>query len=325
MEEPRIGVYVCNCGTNIAKVVDCDAVAEAAAKLPGVVVARSYKYMCSNPGQEMIVQDIEEHSPRARGRRGLQPAHARADVPAALETAGLNPYLLEMANIREQCSWVHDDGALRDRESAGPRHGRGQPGRSPRAAGAHVGRHVPQHAGHRRRHRRADGGARTGRRRQTRLPRREAGSPRRQHRPRRPHRAVPRLGARHPDLPRHPRAPNTTTSTSCSQSRVERLDGFVGNFQATLGSPQRQRPRHRKVDVGSVIVCTGYKEFDAARITHYGYGKLPNVITSFEFEQMLRQGRIETKEGRRRSTSPSSTAWAAAARSTTATARASAA
>ncbi len=55
MEQPRIGVYVCNCGTNIAKVVDCDAVQQHAATLPGVVVAKSYKYMCSNPGQEMIV------------------------------------------------------------------------------------------------------------------------------------------------------------------------------------------------------------------------------------------------------------------------------
>ena len=57
----RIGVYVCNCGTNIAKVVDADVVAERVAKLPGVVCARSYKYMCSNPGQEMITRDIYEH------------------------------------------------------------------------------------------------------------------------------------------------------------------------------------------------------------------------------------------------------------------------
>ena len=61
MEDLKIGVYICNCGTNIAKVVDCDAVVESAASLPGVAVSRPYKYMCSNPGQEMIVQDIKEH------------------------------------------------------------------------------------------------------------------------------------------------------------------------------------------------------------------------------------------------------------------------
>ncbi len=61
MDEPKIGVYVCNCGTNIAKMVDCDAIVEAASQLPGVTVAKAYKYMCSNPGQEMIVQDMKEH------------------------------------------------------------------------------------------------------------------------------------------------------------------------------------------------------------------------------------------------------------------------
>ena len=60
MDELKIGVYVCNCGTNIAKVIDCDAVVEASASLPGVAVAQPYKYMCSNPGQEMILADIKE-------------------------------------------------------------------------------------------------------------------------------------------------------------------------------------------------------------------------------------------------------------------------
>jgi heterodisulfide reductase subunit A len=60
METKKVGVYVCNCGTNIAKMVDCDAVAEYAKTLPGVVVCKAYKYMCSNPGQEMIIKDVQE-------------------------------------------------------------------------------------------------------------------------------------------------------------------------------------------------------------------------------------------------------------------------
>ncbi len=112
MEEPRIGVYVCNCGTNISKIVDCDAVVEYAARLPGVVVARSYKYMCSNPGQEMIVQDIEEQALERVVVASCSPRMHEQTFRRALETAGLNPYLVEMANIREQCSWVHDDGAM---------------------------------------------------------------------------------------------------------------------------------------------------------------------------------------------------------------------
>ena len=84
------------------------------------------------------------------------------------------------------------------------------------------------------------------------------------------------------------------------ESELEKLEGFVGNFKATISctAPRARARRIEVVDVGSVIVCTGYKEFDASRVTHFGYGKLPNVITSFEFEQMLKQGRIELKDGR---------------------------
>jgi heterodisulfide reductase subunit A len=83
-----------------------------------------------------------------------------------------------------------------------------------------------------------------------------------------------------------------------TNSELVRLDGFVGNFKATIAVGGVDSGERREVDVGSVIVCTGYREFDASRATHLGYGKLPNVITSFEFERMLRQGRIETREGK---------------------------
>ena len=81
-------------------------------------------------------------------------------------------------------------------------------------------------------------------------------------------------------------------------SQVRTLDGFVGNFTATIEDHQKQSDGNDRIQVGNVVVSTGYKEFDASRISHYGYGKLPNVITSFEFEKMLRAGRIQTKEGK---------------------------
>ncbi|MBP2649015.1 MAG: CoB--CoM heterodisulfide reductase subunit, partial [Gemmatimonadetes bacterium] len=82
-------------------------------------------------------------------------------------------------------------------------------------------------------------------------------------------------------------------------SELKKLEGYHGNFTATIARPDRRAGTVETVaKVGSVIVCTGYKEFDAARITHFGYGKLPNVITSFDFERMLRAGRIETREGK---------------------------
>ena len=82
------------------------------------------------------------------------------------------------------------------------------------------------------------------------------------------------------------------------QSKVTDLAGFVGNFTAKIlnhnGVPSPEN-KPIEVSIGNVAICTGYKEFDASRVTHYGYGKLPNVITSFELESMLRAGKVETK------------------------------
>jgi heterodisulfide reductase subunit A-like polyferredoxin len=85
------------------------------------------------------------------------------------------------------------------------------------------------------------------------------------------------------------------------ESKVTDLAGFVGNFNAHIqhlnGNPEGENERE-EVKIGNVAICTGYKEFDANRITHYGYGKLPNVITSFELESMLKAGKVETKDGK---------------------------
>ncbi len=113
-EKPRIGVYVCHCGLNIAGSVDCESVAEFAGKLPGVVIARDYRYMCSDPGQELIKSDIKEYKLNRVVVASCSPRLHEPTFRSAVVDAGLNPYLLEMANIREHCSWVH----LYDREAA---------------------------------------------------------------------------------------------------------------------------------------------------------------------------------------------------------------
>jgi len=107
MSDPKIGVYVCHCGVNIAATVDVEAVARYAAELPGVVVSRDYKYCCSDPGQEMIRQDIAELGLDRVVVAACSPRMHELTFRRTLEAAGLNPYFLEMANIREQCSWVH--------------------------------------------------------------------------------------------------------------------------------------------------------------------------------------------------------------------------
>ncbi|HYF95300.1 MAG TPA: CoB--CoM heterodisulfide reductase iron-sulfur subunit A family protein [Symbiobacteriaceae bacterium] len=106
---PRIGVYICHCGTNISAKVGCEAVTRYAATLAGVVVSREYKYMCSDPGQEMIKQDIRELGLNRVVVASCSPRMHEVTFRRALADAGLNPYLLEMANIREGVSWVTKD------------------------------------------------------------------------------------------------------------------------------------------------------------------------------------------------------------------------
>ncbi len=105
----RIGVYVCHCGTNIAKTVDVAAVAEHARRQPGVVVSREYRFMCSDPGQELIQADIREHGLTRVVVAACSPLMHEPTFRKAVDRAGLNRYLLQIANIREQVSWVTTD------------------------------------------------------------------------------------------------------------------------------------------------------------------------------------------------------------------------
>lgn len=105
---PRIGVFVCHCGKNIAGTVDVERVVEALARHPGVVYAARHEYMCSDPGQDLIQRAIKDHRLTGVVVAACSPTMHEATFRNAAEEAGLNPYLLEIANIREGCSWVHE-------------------------------------------------------------------------------------------------------------------------------------------------------------------------------------------------------------------------
>ena len=107
--EQKIGVYICHCGTNIAGTVDVAQVVEFAKGLPSVVVARDYKFMCSDPGQDLIKNDIKELGLNRIVVASCSPRLHEATFRRTLASADLNPYFLEMANIREQCSWVTEN------------------------------------------------------------------------------------------------------------------------------------------------------------------------------------------------------------------------
>jgi len=105
----RIGVYICHCGTNIASTVDCESLVLFSKSLPGVKMARDYRYLCSDPGQDLIKKDITDFSLEGVVIAACSPRMHETTFRSLLKAAGLNPYCLNMANIREQCSWVHQD------------------------------------------------------------------------------------------------------------------------------------------------------------------------------------------------------------------------
>ena len=113
-ETLRVGVFVCECGHNIAGTVDTEEVARYSEQLPDVVAVVQNRYTCADPGQNEIKAAIAEHNLNRVVIASCSPKIHEPTFRSCVEDAGLNPYLMEMANIREHCSWVH----MQDREAA---------------------------------------------------------------------------------------------------------------------------------------------------------------------------------------------------------------
>ena len=362
----RIGVYVCHCGTNIAGVVDVVDVAHwAAEKLgrQGVIIARDYKFMCSSLGQELIEKDIKELGLTRVVVAACSPHLHEKTFRTAAKNAGLNPYLVELASIREQVSWVHTDKTVATEKSKAVVSGAvsrvienepleemkvpinpntlvvggGIAGIQAALEIANAGFHVylverePSIGGH-----------------------------------------MAQFDKTFPTLdcsaciltPRMVEAGAHPNITLLTWSEVEKVTGYVGNFNVTIrkkarfikeadctgcGICQEKCPKkviddvfeaglgYRKavytpfaqavpkypvmdkenctyfikgtckacekfcptgaidfnqqdemlnVEVGNIILATGYDLFDARRVSNYGYGRLPNVFTSLEFERL---------------------------------------
>ena len=105
----KVGVFVCHCGVNIAAKVDVKKVVDSLKALPEVGFAQEYKFMCSSPGQDLIRKAIRENNINRVVVAACSPRMHLPTFQKALASEGLNPYLVSMANIREQCSWVTDD------------------------------------------------------------------------------------------------------------------------------------------------------------------------------------------------------------------------
>ncbi|MFQ6099633.1 MAG: CoB--CoM heterodisulfide reductase iron-sulfur subunit A family protein [Anaerolineae bacterium] len=285
--KPRIGVYICHCGTNIAATVDVEQVTEFAATLPNVVVGRHYLYMCSDPGQGLIQQDIEELGLNRVVVASCSPRMHNPTFRGAAQQKGLNPYLVEMANIREQCSWVHTD---RDKAtekakwlvaSVVAKAARLEPleerevGVTPGAViigGGVAGMFAALDV--------ADAGfpaylVEKGDHLGGRVAELDCTFPTLE--------SVPEL--LEPLIERVQSHPNITVLLN---SQVDGVEGYVGNFEVTVKSIQVDKDT--SLSVGSIVIATGYDIFDPHRKPELGYGQYPNVITSLEMERKLIAG-----------------------------------
>jgi len=279
----RVGVYVCHCGINIAATVDVEAVAAFAETLPNVVAARHYTYMCSDPGQDLIKTDIREHGLTHVVVASCSPTMHEPTFRGVVQEAGINPYCYEMANIREQCSWVHKDRAratekakqivasavakaallqpLEEREvgvtPAALVIGGGIAGIAAALDIANAGFKVYLVE------KEPTIGGRMAQLNRT-FPTLES--------------CLELLGPRVSAVAEHP---NIELLTS---SEVVDIEGYIGNFQVEVR--QRSREELIEFDVGSIVVAIGYDHFDARLKPELGYGEYPNIITAPEFERL---------------------------------------
>ena len=290
MKDIRIGIYVCWCGTNIAKMVNVEQVIKEVQDMEGVVVARDYKYMCSDPGQELIVNDIHEHKLTRVVVAACSPRIHELTFRKAIEFAGLNPYLFQMVNIREQVSWVHDDpekatrkaidlvkGAIKRVKWHEPLNkrrvevnpatliiGGGVAGLSAAFEIADSG--YPVYLVEREN---SLGGMMTKISRT--FPYMDAAS----------QLLDPLLEV----VTHHPKI------KIFLNAEVQEIHGYIGNFRGKVS----YRQSLDEIQFGNILMATGLKPFHPGSIQHYGYGRLPNVITSLEFEEMLRHGQIRLR------------------------------
>jgi len=278
---PRIGVYVCHCGINIAATVDVRKVTQWAAQLPGVVVSRDYTYMCSDPGQALIQNDIRDLGLNRVVVASCSPRMHEPTFRAAVSAVELNPYCFEMANIREQCSWVHPAAETTTQKamhlvgSAVAKAALLQPLEQRQApttpAALVIGGGI---AGMQAALDIADAGF------EVTLVERTAS-----------------LGGHVGELDRtFPTLEATADLLSAivervvhhaqvrvlTEAEVSAVGGFVGNFEVDV----RHGDETEKLKVGAIIVASGFDVFDARRRPELGYGDYPEVITTLEFEKM---------------------------------------
>ena len=289
---PRIGVFVCHCGHNIAGIIDIPAVIQQLAADPDVAFAVDYKYMCSDPGQALIKESITKYQLDGVVVAACSPSMHETTFRRTVASAGLNPYRCESANIREQVSWVHQQ----EKEAATQK-------------ALEIASSIVEKVGGNEelasltlpltKRLLVIGGGISGM--QTALDVADAGYP-----------VVlvelaERIGgkmarlsgtylnfAAAPDLLRQ-RVERVTSHPNIqvlTQAEVKEVNGYVGNFQARVQvkEGQEEAPLEFLFDVGAITVASGWESYPLNKLAEYGGGELPDVIDALTFEGMLAPG-----------------------------------
>jgi heterodisulfide reductase subunit A-like polyferredoxin len=290
-EDVRIGVFVCHCGTNIGGYLDVPGVAGYAQSLPGVVHAEDNLYTCSQDTIAHIIETVHEKNLNRVVVSSCTPLTHEPLFQDAIRQAGLNPYLFEMANIRNQCSWVHSNNFEQATEKARMLT-RMAVARAAKLESLKVSKVPVNHAAL------IIGGGAAGMAAALNLA--DQGFP--VHLVEREGKLggnlhhlkyfVPVSGTMNSQTPQEylsatvakiEQHPNITTHLN---TELEEMHGFKGNFTSTL----RREAEVFQVQHGAIIVATGGEEY---RGTEYGYGQSDRVVTQLEFEQMLAGGEVD--------------------------------
>ncbi|RLF36185.1 MAG: CoB--CoM heterodisulfide reductase iron-sulfur subunit A family protein [Thermoplasmata archaeon] len=292
--EKKIGIYICECGPNIAEKIDIDKVINAVSSLEDVKVTKRYKLLCSMDGKKFLEEEIKKHNLTHLVIAACSPKQHEQTFMGVCENAGINPYLFQLANIREQCAWVTEDKGEATEKSI----------RLIKAAVRRVRHHSPLEK------KEIEcspdvlviGGGIAGIHISLQL----ASSNRKIYLVEKTsslgglitnfEKIFPGMQLTSDVIKQKIYAVQKNENIEVfTESEVEEILGFFGNFEVTV---------RRKIDdeivkfnVGAVVVATGATLFDPKETSQYGYGKIDDVLTSIEFEKMNLSGKISLKNG----------------------------
>ena len=294
--ERKIGVYVCECGPNIAEKVDIDRVIDAVSPLDGVAVAERYKLLCSADGKKFLEEQIKKHGLTHLVVSACSPKEHEKTFMEVCENAGINPYLFQLANIREQCAWITDDKDEATKKAI-------------RLTKAAV-RRVRYHASLEKKEIESSpdvlviGGGIAGIEASLQMT-----SPDRKiylvEKASSLGGLITNFEKTYPSMKRgsdsiKQKIQDVNKNENIkvfTDSEVEEVLGFFGNFEVKVKNVTEE-DETVEFNVGAVVLATGSTLFDPEKTPQYGYKKFDNVLTSLEFEKMNISGKISLKNGK---------------------------